>query len=75
MKFFHCDLLLSKLMLALLDYNYKHNTSHADELVKLADMLTGIGNADAADKVLAAKEFFSKGNDSLKEALDLLKKG
>ena len=61
--------------IALLDYNYKHNTSHADELTKLAEMLEGIGSADAAQKVTAAWDFFSKGNDALKEALDLLKKG
>ena len=58
---------------ALLDYNYKHNSSHADELEKLAKMLVSLENDAAASKVAAAKELFAKGNDALKEALELLK--
>ena len=57
---------------ALLDYNYKHNTSHADELDKLADKLESLGYAEAAAKVSAAKELFSEGNKNLKEALELI---
>ena len=57
---------------ALLDYNYKHNTSHADELDKLADKLESLGYAEAAVKVSAAKELFSEGNKNLKEALELI---
>ena len=57
---------------ALLDYNYKHNTSHADELNKLADKLESLGYAEAAVKVSAAKELFSEGNKNLKEALELI---
>ncbi|WP_022764743.1 zinc transporter [Butyrivibrio sp. XPD2006] len=57
---------------ALLDYNYKHNTSHADELKKLSDKLESLGYAEAAAKVSAAKELFSEGNKNLKEALELI---
>lgn len=57
---------------ALLDYNYKHNTSHADELTKLADKLESLGFADAAAKVSAAEKLFSEGNANLKAALDLI---
>ncbi len=57
---------------ALLDYTYKHNTSHADELKKLSEKLKSLGNEDAAKKVDEAEEFFAKGNAALKEALDLL---
>lgn len=59
---------------ALLDYNYKHNTSHADELAGLASKLESLGNKDAAAKVAEAKELFSQGNDALKQALELLSK-
>ena len=57
---------------ALLDYNFKHNTSHADELDKLADKLESLGYAEAAAKVSAARELFSEGNKNLKEALELI---
>ena len=57
---------------ALLDYNFKHNTSHADELTKLSDKLESLGYAEAAAKVSAAKELFSEGNKNLKEALELI---
>ncbi|WP_051154858.1 MULTISPECIES: hypothetical protein [unclassified Butyrivibrio] len=57
---------------ALLDYNYKHNTSHADELTKLADKLESLGFADASAKVSEAEKLFSEGNANLKAALDLI---
>ena len=57
---------------ALLDYNYKHNTSHADELTKLADKLESLGFADAAARVSKAEKLFSEGNANLKAALDLI---
>ena len=59
--------------LALLDYNYKHNSSHADELEGLAQKLESLGNSDAAAKVKEAGKLFSQGNDALKDALELLK--
>ncbi|MCR5671253.1 MAG: cobalt transporter [Butyrivibrio sp.] len=59
-------------LLALLEYTCKHNESHADELDKMAEKLTSFGNEDAAKEVLKAKEFFAKGNASLREALKLM---
>ncbi len=57
---------------ALLNYTYMHNTSHADELVKLADKLISLGHDDAAAKVSEARSSFEKGNALLSEALKLL---
>ncbi len=58
---------------ALLNYTYMHNTSHADELVKLAEKLISFGHQDAAAKVEAAKSSFEQGNALLSEALKMLK--
>ncbi len=60
-------------MVALLDYMCKHNASHEDELIKMADKLKELGYDNAAEKVSEASESFSKGNAGLREALSLLK--
>ena len=60
-------------VVALLDYTFKHNTSHADELKKLAEKLKSLGNEAAAEKVSKAEELFCEGNGYLGEALELLK--
>ena len=57
---------------ALLDYNYKHNTSHADELTRLSEKLADLGYTEAAAKVSEAEKLFSEGNANLKAALDLI---
>ena len=57
---------------ALLDYNFKHNTSHADELTKLSEKLDSLGFTEAAAKVSEAEKLFSEGNANLKAALDLI---
>ena len=57
---------------ALLDYNFKHNTSHADELTKLSEKLESLGYTEAAAKVSEAEKLFSEGNANLKAALDLI---
>ena len=60
-------------VMKLLDYMYKHNSSHEDELSKMADKLTEQGYEAQAQKVSEAKELFAKGNAALKEALEGLK--
>lgn len=60
-------------MVALLDYNCQHNESHADELKKLSAKLKEQGKDAAAAKVDEACDSFTKGNASLREALELLK--
>ncbi len=57
---------------ALLNYTYMHNTSHADELVKLAEKLISFGHEDAAAKVEEARNSFEQGNTLLAEALKML---
>ena len=57
--------------LMLLGYLYDHNVHHAAELDELAEKLKAEGRAEAAEKVLAAKEYFGKGNDLLHEAIHL----
>ena len=48
--------------LALMDYMVKHNTAHAKELETLAKKLEELGNAAAAQQVMAAVSEFEKGN-------------
>ena len=60
-------------IVAVMDYTLKHNISHEDELLKLAEKLKGLGKDGAASKVAEASEFFSKGNALLGEALENLK--
>ena len=48
--------------LALMDYMVKHNTAHAKELETLAKKLEELGNATAAQQVMAAVSEFEKGN-------------
>ena len=60
-------------MIALLDYMYKHNSSHEDELSKLVGKLGEQGFEPQAQKVSEAKELFAKGNAALKAALEGLK--
>ncbi len=61
-------------MTALLDYMCKHNHSHEDELVKMAEKLRAMGLEAEAGKVSEAQSSFAKGNALLSEALELLKK-
>ena len=58
---------------ALLDYMFKHNSSHEDELEKMVAKLNEEGFTAQAQKVMEAKELFSKGNAALKDALEGLK--
>ncbi len=58
---------------ALLDYMFKHNSSHEDELSKMVAKLNEEGFTAQAQKVMEAKELFSKGNAALKDALEGLK--
>ncbi len=58
---------------ALLDYMYKHNRSHEDELVKMAEKLKSLGHEAESAKVSEAQSFFAKGNELLSEALAQLK--
>ena len=58
---------------ALLEYMCKHNESHEEELAKMADKLTDLGHESEAAKVREAKESFAKGNNALREAMELLK--
>ena len=58
---------------ALLDYMFKHNSSHEDELSKMVAKFNEEGFTAQAQKVLEAKELFSKGNAALKDALEGLK--
>lgn len=60
-------------VMALLDYMFKHNTSHEDELGKMIAKLNEQGYTSQAQKVLEAKEMFSKGNAALRDALEGLK--
>ena len=57
---------------ALLDYMYKHNRSHEDELAKMAEKLKCLGNEAEASKVSEAQSYFAKGNELLSEALSEL---
>lgn len=59
-------------MKALLDYMYKHNRSHEDELAKMAEKLKSLGNETEASKVSEAQSYFAKGNELLSEALSKL---
>ncbi len=62
-------------MVALLDYNCQHNESHASELQRLAEKLKSQGHTAEASKVEEACASFTKGNASLREALNMLKEG
>lgn len=59
--------------LALMDYMVKHNTAHAKELETLAKKLEELGNAVAAQQVMAAVSEFEKGNLRLGAVLASLK--
>ena len=61
-------------MITLLDYNCRHNESHASELKRLADKLKDQGHDAEAAKVAEACEAFDKGNAALRQALELLKR-
>jgi hypothetical protein len=58
---------------ALLDYMFKHNSSHEDELEKMIAKLNEQGYDVQSQKVAEAKELFAKGNAALREALEGLK--
>lgn len=59
--------------LALMDYMFKHNTAHANELAQLAKKLEELGNGVAASQVMAAVSEFEKGNLRLSAVLASLK--
>ncbi len=59
--------------LALMDYMVKHNTAHANELAQLSKKLEELGNASAAQQVMAAVSEFEKGNLRLATVLASLK--
>ncbi len=69
----HTELASKEQVIALLDYNWKHNLSHGEELKKLSDRIKSLGDEAAAGKVSEAADFFSKGNAALEEALKMLK--
>ena len=58
----------------LLSYMANHNADHTQELVSMADNLREMGLTDAAACIDQGITEYNKGNEKLKEALDLVAK-
>ena len=61
-------------LLALMKYMVGHNAAHAEELAGLAGKLDEAGHHDAYHKVMDAVADFRKGNETLSEVLQALKR-
>ena len=60
-------------LLALLEYNYTHNSAHASQMEEMLTSLKKLGNTAAAEKLQEAVAKYSEANALLKEAIEELK--
>ena len=58
---------------ALLAYMADHNRHHAAELAELGEKLRSMGRTEAADKISEGVAEFTKANERLAEALEIIK--